>query len=232
MHFHMLHDEDKVRLRRQMVCVEEQEPVPPEEVVKGLDLGDGRYVLVSEVDLEELEPETDRTIEVDRFCDMADVDARYYNRPYHLGPDGEERKYASLARALSESGRQALCRYSFRNRSYQGAIQSVDGVLHLVTLRMAGEVAPVDTLDLPDAEPTDKERKTARYLVDELGAEFSPTQYHNDFREKMEELVRTKAEGGEIARREGKEIEPTEERELVDLLEASLAKVRERTKGQ
>ncbi len=230
--FHLLHDEDKVRLRRQMVCEVEDKPVPNEEIVKGLEIGDGEYVLVSPEELAELEPAPDRSIEIDRFCPAEEVDNRYYDRPYHLGPDGKEASYAALASALDGSGSVGICRWSFRKRSYVGALMSDGRVLSLSTLRDADAVSPAETLDIGEAELSERERKTARYLVEELTADFDPSRYHDDFQEAIRQLIRKKIEGGEVERRKAEPPEATEADDLMKQLEASLEAARKGGKGQ
>jgi DNA end-binding protein Ku len=220
--FHMLHDKDNVRLRQKMVCELENRPVPSEEVIKGLKVGDSEYVLVEPEDLAELEPETNRDFSVHGFVDEESVDPRYFDRPYHLGPDGEEHKFASLVEALADSGKLGLCSWTFRKRFYNGAFRAGVGAIELVTLRSHDEIVPFEDLDLPDAELSDKELKTAKYLINELQDEFEPGKYKNEFRNELRELVETKARGGEIATRKEKPPKPTESENLMKLLEASL----------
>lgn len=226
--FHLLHATDKVRLRQQLVCELEKEPVPDEEIVKGLEIGEHEYVLVEPGELAELEPESDRNIEVLGFTDAATIDPRYYDRPYHLAPDGEEHKYAALAEAIHRSGKVAVCHWTFRKRSYNGVIRAQEGALEVTTLRNADEVTAVGELDLPQVDLTQKELKTARYLIQELSDKFEPIRYHNEFREQLRDLVKTKAEGGEIEAREVPAPEPTESKDLMKLLEASLKEARKR----
>lgn len=225
--FHLLHDKDKVRLRQQMVCELENEPVPDEEVSKGLQIDDNEYVLLEPEDLAELEPDTDRNIEVEGFIAREEIDPRFYDRPYHLGPDGEGHKYASLAEALAESGKAAICHWTFRKRFYNGVLFVRQNLLELVTLRLAEEVVDTGELDLPQSGLSPKERKTARYLVEELSDPFDPAKYRNDFQNDLEKLVRTKARGGEVQKREIPRPEPPKSEELMELLEASLKQVRQ-----
>jgi DNA end-binding protein Ku len=226
--FHLLHAADMVRLRQQLVCEREDAPVPGDEVVKGLEVEDGRYVLLDDDDLAELEPETDRTIHVDRFCPAQQLDPRLYDRPYHLGPDGEARKYAALARALENADTPGLCRWTFRKRSYNGVLRAVDGVLELTTLRLGAEVAPTDALHLETPGLSDKERTTAAYLVQELSEDFDPSRYRDDFHQRLMELVRTKAEQGAVKTRAAPRPEPTGSDELLASLKASLERIKER----
>lgn len=220
--FHMLHDRDRVRLRQQMVCSKDNEPVPDDEIVKGLEVDDETYVVVGEEELAELEPEANRTIEVVSFVTPEEVDPRYFDRPYHLGPDGDERGYASLAKALAASDKLGICTWSFRKRFYNGALRSAGGVLVVLTLRTAEEVLDAGNLNLHEQSLSQKERKTAKHLVHELSEQFDPAKYHDEFQKQLQELVDTKAKGGKVMKRTVEKPEPTPSDALVEQLEASL----------
>ncbi|MCE5278110.1 MAG: Ku protein [Planctomycetaceae bacterium] len=224
--FHLLHDQDNVRLAQQMVCQLEDKPVESDEIVKGLEVDDDHYVLVEPQELEELEPQSGRDIAVEAFVPLDELDGRYFDRPYYLGPDDQPDQYAALVQTLDESGRAGICRWAFRKRSYVGAVRSRQGVLELVTLRTSDEVAAVKDLDLPQAKLSPKELKTAEYLVEQLTSDFDIGKYHDDFQAAMEDLIKTKAGGGQVKKRKAAKSKPTEPRELLDVLEASVARLK------
>lgn len=225
--FHLLHGKDRVRVRQEMVCEKKDRPVPDDEIVRGLETGEGEYVLLDEEDLESLKPECDRDIEVIQFVSPEEVSPLHFERPYYLGPDeDEERAYASLARALSESGRNAICRWCFRNRSYNGMLFTREGVLRVVTLRLPGEIRDAAELEIPGEKPSKKEMKTASYLVGELSDEFAASNFRNDFRKELEKMIARKAKGGKIRKRKGPKRKRTESGELLEALEKSLRQAR------
>ncbi len=229
--FHMLHDKDQVRLRQVLVCEKEGHSVPREEVVKGLAVDEGRYVLVGPEELAALEPETDRTIAVRCFTGQERVDPRYFDRPYHLGPDGEEASYASLVQALGRASKVGVCEWSFRKRDYAGLLRVAESVLELIALRLADDIDDPGALDISGTRLSKKERDTAAYLVDELSDEFDPRAYHNDFEQALAELIQTKAHGGKVKRRKPREREHTRSKDLADVLEASLREAKGRKSG-
>ncbi len=227
-HFHMLHDQDQVRLQQQMVCLAEDKPVDRDDLVKGLQVDEGEYVRVDPEELAELAPESARTIDIDRFVPPEQIDPRYFDRPYHLGPDGDLDAYRLLRRALDRTGRAGTAHWVMRKREYHGVLKLTGRTLTLVTLRYPDEIADVGQLDLPRPKVKSAERKTARYLIDELTEEFDPDQYTNVFRRRVAELVRRKAEGKQPPTRKVREEAPEAPADLQAALEESLARARKR----
>jgi len=224
--FHLLHDTDHERLRQRMVCPLDGEPVEREHIVKGFPLDDGRYVLVDPRELEALEPESSRTIEVLDYVDRGAIDARFFDRPYFLGPDGEDGPLASLAEGLAASGRLGICCWVMRKRTFLGALGCFDGTLCLVTLRRAEEIVSPETLSAPKAEVSDRELKTAKYLMDALSADFKPQAYKDVFRDEVRELVARKARGGTVKLKHVRLPKATASDGLLAALEASLKQAR------
>jgi len=224
--FHLLHDADHERLRQRLVCPVDDEPVEREHVVKGFPLDNNRYVLVAPEDMEALEPEPGRTIEVLDFVKPGEIDARFFDRPYYLGPDGQDGRVAALAKALAASGRLGVCCWVMRKRSFLGALGCCDGTLCVMTLRRAEDVVPSKALDVPQASVSDKEIKTAKYLMDALGAEFKPAAFKNVFRDAVRELVAKKARGGTVTPKAVRLPKPTASAGLLSALEASLKQAR------
>ena len=227
-HFHLLHDQDEVRLVQQMVCSLEDKPVDREHMVKGLEVDDGEYVLVEPEDLASIEPEAGRTIAVDRFVEAGEVDPRFYNRAYHLGPDDDLDGYRVLHEALKASGRVGLCQWTMRKREYFGALKAEEKVIALVTLRYADEIARVEDLDLPEPKLKAAELKTARYLIEELAEPFEPGRYVNEYRQRVRELVEAKAAGKAPPKLAAAKPRPEAAEDLQAILEKSLADVRKR----
>ncbi|MFP4355483.1 MAG: Ku protein [Phycisphaerae bacterium] len=225
-HFHTIHDQDKVRLKQQMVCLAEDKPVESDELVKGLQVGQDEYVRVEPQQLDELAPESSRVIEVKRFVSPEQIDPRYYDRPYHLGPDGDVDAYRLLRRGLAKTKRVGICSWTMRKRDYDGVLELSGQTLGLVTLHYPDEVAEVNQLDLPKPEVKAAERKTARYLIDELADAFQPEQYDDEFRRRLAELVRTKAEGKTPKPKKIKQAPPEVPDDLQAALEASLQQAR------
>jgi DNA end-binding protein Ku len=171
--------------------------VPLEDVVKGYEVAPDRYVLVSPEELQALEPERSRSIDIEEFVDLAEVDPVFFDRSYYVGPRrGAEKPYALLLEALRQTGRAGVARFVLRSKSYLAAIRPMDEVLMLHTLFYADEVREVKELDnVPVyATPSEREVAMAVKLIDLLVATWDPSRHRDEYREQVLELIRSKAE--------------------------------------
>lgn len=220
--FRLLHDTNQEPLKQQMVDPESEDVVEYSEVRRGYPTDDGRIVMLDPEELDELEPEPSREIEMLRFVPNSAIDARWYDRPYWLGPDGDEESYFALAAALEDAGRTGVANWVMRKKHYHGALRAEDGYLMLVTLRNAGEVVSAKALEAPQGRALDaKELKMAEQLIEALTGEFEPEQYKDEYRERVMELVEAKAKGKKLPKKRAKRKKPTED-SLADVLEKSL----------
>jgi DNA end-binding protein Ku len=197
-HFRLLDGKRKQPVEQRMVHPEKGEPVPREEVRKGYEAEPGLFVVLEEEDLAAAEPPPSRDIELTRFVDPDEIDPPWYERPYWLGPDGEEahEPYFALARALEREGKEGVARWTMRKKGYLGALRTRDGRLMLVTLRHAGEVIAATDLPAPRGRKlAERELAMARQLVEALEDDFRPEEYRDEYRESVRELIAAKAEG-------------------------------------
>ena len=188
-------------------------------------------MIINPDELDALDPEKSRTIDIEDFVDLADIDPVYYDHPYYLVPDkGAAKAYGLLLNAMKESGRVAIARVVLRSKEQLVAIRPArDGdVLMMETMIFADEVVPKEDLDgLPEAEElkvSDREVKMAQQLIDSLATEFEPERYKDEYREKVLELIEAKAAGEEIAVAPEAPA-PAKVPDLMAALEASLAAV-------
>ena len=225
--FHLLHKRDQVRVRQQMVCAYEKQPVPAEEQSKGFEVEDGKYIIVDPEELEQTAPESSRMIEVHEFVKTGQIDPIFLDRAYYLEPDNQEihgKGYNALVRALKEMEVTGICTWTMRKRSYLGALQARGGILRLNTMRYADEVIPIESLQLPDVPLSEKELKIGSELIEKLTAPFEPQKFENEHQKKLQEMIEKKARGEKIAVLVPKRLKPTESDELLQVLEASLKK--------
>src|SRR3954451_15090285 len=231
--FHQLNGETGSRIQQKRVDAVTGEEVPYENLVKGYELTRDRYVIINPDELEALDPEKSRTIDIEDFVDIADIDPVYYDHPYYLVPDkGAAKAYGLLLNAMQESGRVAIARVVLRSKEQLVAIRpDRDGrLLMMETMIFADEVVPADDLDgLPEAEDlkvSEREVKMAQQLIESLVTDFEPQRYRDEYREKVLELIEAKAEGQEIVA-QPEAPAPAKVPDLMAALEASLAAVRD-----
>ena len=224
--FHLLHKRDQVRVRQQMVCAYEKQPVPAEEQSKGFEVEDGKYIIVDPEELEQTAPESSRMIEVHEFVKTEQIDPIFLDRVYYLEPDitNIHGGYDALVRALKEMDVTGICTWTMRKRSYLGALQARGGVLRLNTMRYADEVIPVESLELQDVSLSEKELKIGSLLINQLTAAFEPQKFENEHEKKLQDMIEKKARGEKIAVLVPRRLKPTESDQLLQVLEASLKK--------
>src|SRR2546421_9262369 len=231
--FHQLHDKDGVRIQQKRVCPADEEEVPYEHIVKGYEISPDEYVVVTQEELEALEPQKTKTIDIEDFVDLDEINPLFYDHPYYLLPDRSAVKpYKLLHEAMSEANKVAIARVVIRSKEQLVAVRPLDGVLAMSTMNFADEIVPTDKFDEPtadDAETTKREVDMARQLIESLSSDFEPDKYHDTYRERVLEMIEAKAEGQEVV------VQPVEEpKEVPDLmaaLEASVAAAKEGKSG-
>jgi DNA end-binding protein Ku len=194
--FHILDDRGLMRVKQHMVDPDSGEEVAKEEIRKGYEVEPGRFVIITEEDLESLQPKPSRDIEVLEFVPPEAISQQWYERPYYLAPDGDQKAYFALVEALKNKEREGIVRWVMRNKAYVGALRAEDNHLLLFTLRNAEEVISARDLPKPAGrEPTAKELAMARQLVGLLEGEFNAADYKDEYRERVTEFLEKKAKG-------------------------------------
>jgi DNA end-binding protein Ku len=200
-HFRLLHEKDRQPVAQQMVNPETGNPVARENVRRGFEVDNGVFVLLDESELASLEPEPSREIEVKEFVARRAISPQLYERPYWLGPDGDHNAYLALAQALAARELHGVVQWTMRKKRYVGALHSDGEHLMIVTLRFGDEVVLPVELDAPAGpELRAAERRMAEQLVEALEGEFDPTEFHDEFRERVLDMVKQKARGGKVKR--------------------------------
>jgi DNA end-binding protein Ku len=172
-HFHQFKAGTNERVHNRRVAGDSDEEVPYDEIVKGYELKSGRYVMVTPEELESVEPGRSRTIEIEDFVEIDEVDPMHFQKSYYLAPKpdvGAEKPYALLRKAMARSGKAAIARFVMRTKQYLACIRVKDDVLVLETMLFPDEIrSPKDVGDLPsDRTVSDRELKIAEQLVDSL----------------------------------------------------------------
>ncbi len=225
-HFRLLHETDLVPVEQRMIHPVTEAHVPYDEIRRGVETEDGMVVLDDD-EVESLEPETSRDIEILRFVPEPKIDHRWYLRPYWLGPDESGPAYAALVEALDGRGLEGVARWTMRNKDYRGALRIRKGRLMLVTLRPAAEVVGVEDLEPPGGrELAGPEAEMAGRLIEALADDWDPEGWEDEYRARVLELVEAKASGKVVAFEPVKKKAP--EGSLEEALQASLERAREK----
>jgi DNA end-binding protein Ku len=226
--FHQLDGKSNSRIKQKRVSAVTGEEVPFEDIIKAYEIAPDNYVTITPEELDALDPKATKTIDIEDFVDLDQIDPVYYERPYYLVPDkGGQKAYALLRNAMRETNKVGIARVVLRTKQYLAAIRPLDDALVMETMLFADEVNPLDELDLPgpDVDVTDREEKMARSLIDSLTTDFEPSKYRDEYRQRVLELIEQKASGQAIVAETATEEAPR----VVDLmaaLEASLAAVK------
>jgi DNA end-binding protein Ku len=234
--FHQLNGKTGTRIQQKRVDPSTGDEVSFEDIVKGYELTKESYVVVTPDELDALDPERTRTIDIEDFVDQAEIDPVYYDHPYYLAPDkGAGKAYRLLLDAMRESGKVAIARVVLRSKEQLVAIRPAGNALMMETMVFHDEVVSPDTIEeLPeeaDGKTSDRELKMAQQLIDSLSSEFEPERYHDEYREKVLDLIERKAQGEEIAT-QPEAPEPARVPDLMAALEASLAAVKDDGAGE
>jgi len=194
--FHILDERSKTRVKQHMVDPDSGKEVSNEEIRKGFEVEPGTFVILDEEELESLEPEASREIEITRFVPPNEIAPEFYDRPYYLGPDGDQTAYFALAEALRNKEKEGVARWVMRKQPYVGALRAEGDHLVLFTLRNAEEVLSAKDLPQPAGRaPDKKELSMAKQLVELLKGEFNPKDYQDEYRARVKEFVEKKAKG-------------------------------------
>jgi DNA end-binding protein Ku len=202
-HFNQFQKGTSDRIRYKRVNERTGEEVPFKEIVKGREVDDDTYVLVTDEELESVEPGRTRTIDITDFVDLSEVDPIYFQKTYYLAPrgDGADRSYELLHQAMAATNRVGIATLVMRSKEYLVAVRPQEKILALETMYFADEIR--DPIEATGYEPTGRAAKPrevtiARQLIESMTTDWDPEQYHDSYRERVEELIESKRNGEEI----------------------------------
>lgn len=225
--FTQLHGRTGSRVRQRRVDEKTGEEVDYQDIAKGYEVGDGRYLKVEPEELDALAPGASRAIELIDFVMLEDIDPIHFDRPYYLAPanDAARKPYRLLTAAMERTGRAGVARFVMRTKEYLAVLRPRDGVLVANTVHYADEiVAPeqIESTDLEDVDVADRELEMAERLIESLAADWEPEQYEDEYHERLSAFLEEKAAGREVVVEEAAE-EPGQVVDLMAALERSLA---------
>ena len=225
-HFHHVHLSDGARIEHRKVCPKHDKEVDKDEIVKGYELSEGKFVELTKDEIAAAAGERSKLIDVEHFVTGDDIDPAFYDKTYYLGTADEgEDAYRLLYRALEKSGKVAIGRWVFHDRERLVAVRPLDDkILGLHTMNFHDELVEVSTISTSrarSASPSEREIEMAGKLVKSLAAKFKPADYEDSYREAVLKLIKRKAKGEEIVE-EPEETKQQDSDDLMAALEASL----------
>lgn len=226
--FNQIDAESGQRIRQQRVNPETGEEVPYEQIVKGYEISPDQYVTISNEELEALEPQKTRTIDIEEFVDLEQIDPIHYDHPYYLAPDkGAGKAYKLLLDAMEQADKVGIARVVIRSKENLVALRPYNGALTLETMLFPDEVVDPSTIEElgaadGNAKTTKRELDMAKQLIESLSGDFDPSGYRDEYRERVLELIERKA-AGETITVEAPEPERKDVPDLMAALEASIA---------
>lgn len=222
--FHQMHKADDGRVGYQKVCKACGETLGQDDIVKGYEYEKGRYVIVTDEELDRIDLKTARTITIDHFVDSSEIDTLQYEKAYFIGPDKQgEGAYALLREALRRTDKVGIGKVTLRSHEQLAAVRVHENALVLETLHFCDEMVKPEGMGIPaaDFEVSDEQLDLAKVLIEHMTAEFDPAQYHNEYGRALRELIRAKVEGEEVVA--PPELQPTNVVDIMSALKASLA---------
>jgi DNA end-binding protein Ku len=223
--FVQLHEKDSAPVERVLKCSAENEEISYKEVVRAVEYEPGKFITLTGQELERNLPASTKTIEVKQFCDLSEVDPIYYEKPYFIAPtNGGERGYALLREALARSKKAVVAQFVMHNKEHIGIITLYRDLLVLHQLRFANEVVPrgeIKTRALPRPSPT--EVNTLQSVIEHYSGPFYAEDYHDNYSEQVQKLIKRKVKGLPPPRREPVNANATPEEEIVTALQNTLS---------
>lgn len=226
-HFHLLHEKDRAPVEQHIIRKDTGKDVAKEEMRKAFALSRDTAVILQPEDLETLIPPESRDIHICRFVAPSVLGDQWYDRPYYLGPDGNEENYFALAQALERKQVIGIARWVMRKKRYLGALSSLNGYLTMATLRRADQVLSFSGVEpAKSVAPQASELKLAQQLVSTIEADFDPSLWHNEYRERLCKLIEAKARGEKLEPQRPKR--KASQASLAESLRASIAAAKEK----
>ena len=229
--FHMLHRDDRARVKQQLVCSEEDKPIDRSEVVKGYEFRKGEYVVVEPAEIKKIEPKTAKTMEILEFVKQEEIDPVYFESSYYLAPEEAARKpYALLVKAMKDTGYVGVAKLAMHNREYTAFLRPYEKGLMLHTMYYKNEVREAPDFGTEHANLKDGEVKVAHQLIQALAAKWDPAKYYDTFEENLKKLIKAHMEGKQIVAVE-KARPAAAPANLMEALKQSLAEMEGKKKG-
>jgi DNA end-binding protein Ku len=225
--FHQIDADSGQRIRQQRVNPASGDEIPYDQIVKGYEISPDKYVTITPEELEAIQPQKTRTIDIEEFVDLEQIDPIYYDHPYYLAPDkGAAKAYKLLMDAMEEADKVAIARVVIRSKENLVALRAYGGAITMETMLFPDEVTQPESIEElsavdGDVKTTKRELDMAKQLIESLSADFDPSGYRDEYRERVLDLIERKAAGETITIEEP----VAEQKEVPDLMAALEASI-------
>jgi DNA end-binding protein Ku len=221
-HFHMLHEKDLSRVKEVFFCAAEDKPLDRKDIVKGYEYEKGKYVVVTQEDLEKIAPPTAKIMEIVQFVKSAEVDPIFLEKSYYVAPEEEVSKpYSLLAKSMQATGYDAIAKVAMHGREHVVIIRAADEGLVLHTMYFVDELHEANKVTVSQKDFNKRELDLSEKLIQTLAAPFKPEQFHDEFRENVANLIERKRKGQKIRPIAQPKVAPVVS--IMDALKKSLA---------
>lgn len=216
------------------VCRNDGKEVKYDDIVKGYEYQKGDFVILEDEDFKKADAEKTQTIEISEFVDRAEIDEKYYDKPYYLEPGkGANKAYVLLREALRRSNKVGIAKFVLRNKEHLAALEVNDEAIILNQMRFPEELRPKDELDIPyKADYSKKELDIAIQLIEQLSEHFEEDKYHDTYTDKLKKIIAKKAKGETVHVGKQKKIKVTEAPDIMETLRKSLEAARKKEKAK
>jgi len=222
--FHLLHKQDRSLIHFARMCKAEGREVPNDEIVKGFEYKKGEYVVLDEENFVHANVKKSKSIEIFEFVDEAEIEPKYYEKPYFIEPIQSDKAYAILREALKKTGKVGVAKFVLQHKEQLGIVRADGDMLMLMQVRFPEELRKPTGLKIPGREKiSEKEVRVAMQLIQRQASAFHPAKYHDEYSKELRELINKKAKGKRV---HVKGVEPvaTKSTDLMAELERSLRK--------
>ncbi len=234
-HFRQINEKTGRPIEQRRFCSAEDAEISYDEIAHGYEVDDGKLVVVTDEDLETVEPRKTRTIDVEAFVELADVDPIHFDHPYYLTPIGDSegtlRAYQLLVEVMEKASRAALGRFVMRTKEYRVIVRARDGLLTLTTMLWHDEVRPTKDIAPGGRKKPDKacvEQTVA--LIEAMGTDWDPEGYEDRYTARLADVIKRKKKGGTIKAPKA-EKEPAPTPDLMAALEQTVAEMKDSKAG-
>lgn len=198
-HFHMLHEKDLSRVKEVFYCAQEDKALDRNEIVKGYEYEKGKYVVVTPEELEKIAPPTAQVMEIVQFVRSSEIDPIFLEKSYYVAPEQEVSKpYSLLAHSMALTGYDAIAKVAMHGREHVVVIRATKDGLVLHTMYFLDELHETNRVKVDKKDFSKRELELSQKLIDTLAAPFNPAQFHDEYRENVEQMIERKRKGQKI----------------------------------